>query len=67
MLVRRIIRMLLCMAAVPSLSDPPAHAQERAYLSKTVIEQTDSYAPRCTDRGRDPLRAVTPGRPRASS
>ncbi len=36
---RYIIRALLCMAAVPSISDPPVHAQERVYVSTTDIAQ----------------------------
>jgi hypothetical protein len=40
MLIRSILRALLCISAVPSLSDSPAHAQERVYLTKTDIEQT---------------------------
>ncbi|SEB25769.1 hypothetical protein [Variovorax sp. YR216] len=36
---RWFIRVLLCVVAIPTLSDDPVHAQ-RVYLSKTEIEQT---------------------------
>ncbi len=39
-LSRCILRTLLCIATMPTLTDPPAHAQERVYLGKAEIEQT---------------------------
>jgi hypothetical protein len=38
--IRCIVRVLLYVVAVPSISDLPVHAQERVYLTKTDIEQT---------------------------
>jgi hypothetical protein len=40
MLTRCVIRALLCLAAIPSLSDEPMRALDRVYLTKTDIEQT---------------------------
>ena len=40
MFIRCISRVLLFIASVPSITDQPVHAQERAYLTKAEVEQT---------------------------
>ena len=40
MLRRCVMRLLICVATVSPLSDPPAHARERVYLTKADIERT---------------------------
>lgn len=40
MFTRHIVRLLLCLAAIPAVSEEPVPAQDRVFLSKAEIERT---------------------------
>jgi hypothetical protein len=40
MFTRHIVRMLLCLAAIPAISEEQVPAQDRVFLSKAEIERT---------------------------